>query len=69
MLALSISDAGAGADSGIVTIPAGATRTISYTFAGNAVGAEQSSPKPHVSLRIKVTAPVPCSRTISRPLT
>ena len=58
----------ANSDSGTVTIPAGATRTISYTFAGNAVGAEQSSPNPHVSLRIKVTAPVPYSGTISGPL-
>jgi len=67
-LTLSIPDAGASADSGTVTIPAGATRTISYTFAGNAVSAEQSSPNPHVSLRIKVTAPVPYSGTISGPL-
>jgi hypothetical protein len=49
-------------------MPAGATRTISYTFAGNAVSAEQSSPNPHVSLRINVTAPVPYSGTISGPL-
>ena len=66
---LSLPDAGATADSGTVTIPAGATRTISYTFAGNAVSAEQTSPNPHVSLRIKVTAPVPYSGTISGPLT
>ena len=62
---LSLPDAGASADSGTVTIPAGATRTISYTFAGNAVSAERSSPNPHVSLRIRVTAPVPYSGTRS----
>jgi hypothetical protein len=66
---LSLPDAGVSADSGTVTIPAGATRTISYTFAGNAVSAEQTSPNPHVSLRIKATAPVPYSGTISGPLT
>jgi hypothetical protein len=65
---LTLPDARASAESGTVKIAAGAVKTISYTFAGNAVSAEQSSPNPHVSLRINVTAPVPYSGTISGPL-
>jgi uncharacterized protein YkwD len=66
---LSLPDAHASADSGTVTIPAGATKTISYTFSGNAVGAEQAAQYPGVSLRIKVTVPVPYTGTITGPLT
>ena len=66
---LTLPDAKASADSGTVTIAAGASKTISYTFAGDAVKTELAAPDPGVSLKIKVTAPVPYSGTITGPLT
>jgi hypothetical protein len=66
---LTLPDAGASADSGTITIPAGATKTISYLFTADAVKAELAARDPNVSLRIKVTAPVPYSGTITGPLT
>src|SRR5262249_3994952 len=66
---LTLPDAHASADSGTVTIPAGATKAISYAFTADAVRAEQTARNPSVSLSIKVTAPVPYAGTISGPLT
>lgn len=66
---LRLPDAGAIAPSGIVRIPAGATKTISYAFTPSAIKAELAAANPTVSLRIHTTAPVPYSGTISGPLT
>ncbi|MGO9889494.1 MAG: CAP domain-containing protein [Solirubrobacteraceae bacterium] len=66
---LTLPDAHASADSGSITIPAGATKAITYTFTQSAVAAELAATEPNVSLSIDVTAPVPYSGTISGPLT
>jgi uncharacterized protein YkwD len=65
---LTLPDAQASADSGSVTIPAGASKTVTYTFAMTAVTAELAASNPNVSLSIDVTAPVAYAGTISGPL-
>ena len=65
---LTLPDAHASADSGSVTIPAGASKTLTYTFSPDAVAAELAARGPSVSLALDVTAPVAYSGTISGPL-
>lgn len=65
---LTLPDAHSSADSGIVTIPAGTSKTIAYTFAQTSVTAERAASNPSVSLSINVTAPVPYMGTIAGPL-
>ena len=66
---LTLPDARFCADRGTVKIAAGAVKTISYTFTASAVSAELAAQNPSASLRIRVTAPVPYSGTITGPLT
>jgi len=65
---LTLPDSHASADSGSVTIPAGVSRTVTYTFSAAAVAAELAARGPSVSLALDVTAPVAYSGTISGPL-
>jgi hypothetical protein len=65
---LTLPDAHTSADSGSVTIPAGASSTITYTFSQTAVAAELAAADPNVSLSVNVTAPVAYAGTISGPL-
>jgi uncharacterized protein YkwD len=65
---LTLPDAHASADSGTVTIPAGASKTLTYTFSPDAVAAELAARGPSVSLALDVTSPVAYSGTISGPL-
>jgi uncharacterized protein YkwD len=66
---LKLPDAHATAESGKVTIPAGKSQTISYTFAGEAVKAELAASEPQVTLDVDVTGPVAYTGTIGGPLT
>jgi uncharacterized protein YkwD len=65
---LMLPDAQSSADGGSVTIPAGASKTITYTFSETAVATELAAANPSVSLSLDVTAPAPYAGTISGPL-